>query len=173
MKTIRAIALGAAAVALAGAAAAAAPSKTHNMDVPLPDGSVAHISYVGNVAPKVSIDPRPLAYGQDDWGMPFPSFAGFDRMIQEMNQRTQQMMRQAQQMSAHPGVAAPYIASYSNLPAGQTSTTVVSVSNGGATCTRSTEVVSQGVGKPPKVTSSVSGQCGPAAARQQGPVTRT
>jgi hypothetical protein len=171
VKTIPAIVLGAAAVALAGAAIAA-PSNTHNMDVPLPDGSVAHIVYVGNVAPKVSIDPRPLAYGQPAWGMPFPSFAGFDRMIQEMNRRTEQMMRQAQQMTVHPGVAAPYIASYSNLPAGQTSTTVVSVSNGGATCTRSTEVVSQGAGKAPKVTSSVSGQCGPATA-PQGPVTRT
>ena len=135
---------------------------------------VAHITYVGEVAPKVSIDPRPLAYGQPDWGMPFPSFAGFDRMIQEMNRRTEQMMRQAQQMTVHPGVAAPYIASYSNLPAGQTSTTVVSVSNGGATCTRSTEVVSQGPSKAPKVTSSVTGQCDPAApAPGGGPVTRT
>lgn len=172
MKTIPAIALGAAAIALAGAAVAA-PSNSHKMDVPLPDGSVARIVYVGNVPPKVSIDPRPLAYGQADWGTPFPSFAGFDRMIQEMNRRTEQMMRQAQQMTAHPGVAAPYIASYSNLPAGQTSTTVVSVSNGGSTCTRSTEVVSQGPGKPPKVTSSVSGQCGPAAASQPGAVART
>lgn len=174
MKTIRAIALGAAAVALAGAAAAAAPSKTHDMDVPLPDGSVAHISYVGSVAPKVSIDPRPRGDDElDAWGMPFPSFAGFDRMIQEMNRQTEQMMRHAQQITGRAGVAAPYIASYSNLPAGQTSTTVVSVSNGGATCTRSTEVVSQGPGKPPKVTSSVSGQCGPAAAPQPGAVTRT
>lgn len=173
MKTIRAIALGAAAVALAGAAAAAAPSKTHSMDVALPDGAVAHISYVGNVAPKVRIDPRPLGDDpQDAWGMPFPSFAGFDRMIREMNARTEQMMRQAQQMTVHPGVAAPYIASYSNLPAGQTSTTVVSVSNGGATCTRSTEVVSEGPGKPPKVTSNVTGQCGaaPAAVAPAQPV---
>lgn len=172
MKKLPAIAIGVAAAALAGTAVAASP-RTHNMDVPLPDGSVAHISYVGNVAPKVSIDPRPLADGPGDWGMMFPSFAGFDRMIQEMNRRSEQMIRQAQQMTAHPGVAAPYIASYSNLPAGQTSTTVVSVSNGGATCTRSTEVVSQGPGKPPKVTSSVSGQCGPAGAPQPAPVTRT
>ena len=171
MNKLPAIAIGVAAAALAGTAIAATP-KSHRMDVPLPDGSVAHITYVGEVAPKVSIDPRPLAYGQPEWGMQFPSFAGFDRMIQEMNRRTEQMMRQAQQMTVHPGVAAPYIASYSNLPAGQTSTTVVSVSNGGATCTRSTEVVSQGSGKPPKVTSSVSGQCGPATA-PSGPVTRT
>lgn len=164
MKTIRAIALGAAAVALAGAAAAAAPSKTHSMDVALPDGAVAHISYVGNVAPKVSIDPRPLGYPQGDWGMPFPSFAGFDRMIQEMQRQSQAMIRRAQQMAHQPLGAAPYIASYGNLPAGETSTTVVSVSNGGSTCTRTTEVVSQGPGKAPKVTSNVSGQCAQAPA---------
>jgi hypothetical protein len=82
------------------------------------------------------------------------------------------MMRHAQQMGRHPNGAHPYIASYGSLPAGQTSTTVVSVSNGGATCTRSTEVVSQGPGKAPKVTSSVSGQCGEAPA-PSAPVNRT
>jgi hypothetical protein len=54
------------------------------------------------------------------------------------------------------------------MPAGQTSTTVVSISQNGSTCTRSTEVVSQGPGKAPKVTSKVSGQCG-AAAQSSGP----
>lgn len=171
MKKLPAIALGAAAAALAGTAIAATP-KSHKMDVPLPDGAVAHIVYVGDVAPKVTIAPRPFADADSPWGIAFPSFAGFDRMIAEMNRRSEQMMRQAQQMAHRPVGAAPYIASYSNLPAGQTSTTVVSVSNGGSTCTRSTEVVSQGQGKAPKVTSSVSGQCGPAAA-PSGPVTRT
>ena len=158
---------GIAAAALAGTAVAASP-KTHVMTVPLPDGSIAHVEYVGNVAPKVTVDPRPLADASDAWAMPFPSFAGFDRMIQEMNRRTEQMVRQAQQMSHHPMGAAPYIASYGDLPAGGTSTTVVSVSNGGQTCTRTTEVVSQGAGKAPKVTSSVSGQCSDAAERSGG-----
>ena len=61
-------------------------------------------------------------------------------------------------------------------PAGETSTTVVSVSNGGATCTRTTESVSQGPGKPPKVTSSVSGtvRAGAAPRRASGaPLNRT
>jgi hypothetical protein len=134
------------------------------MNVALPDGSIARVEYVGNVAPKVTVAPRPLADAAMPWATPFPSFAGFDRMIEEMNQRTEQMMRQAQQAAHQPARAAPYIASYGDLPAGGTSTTVVSVSNGGATCTRTTEVASQGVGKPPKVTSNVSGQCGEAAA---------
>lgn len=157
--------LGVAAAALAGTAVAAVP-KTHVMNVSLPDGSVAHVEYVGNVAPKVTIAPPRMDADGDDMAMafPFPSFAGFDRMMQQIDRQTQQMMRQAQEIAHRPAGAAPYIASYGNLPAGGTSTTVVSVSNGGATCTRTTEVVSQGAGKPPKVTSSVTGQCGPAAA---------
>jgi hypothetical protein len=140
------------------------------MDVPLPDGSVAHIEYVGDVAPKVTVAPHPMTEAAADaWGMPFPSFAGFDRMMQEMQRQSQEMIRRAQEMSHGPAGAAPYIASFGNLPAGQTSTTVVSISNGGQTCTRTTEVVSQGVGKPPKVTTNVSGQCSEGAAPSKGP----
>ena len=160
---------GVGAAALAGTAFAAAP-QTHVMNVPLPDGSIARIEYTGNVAPKVTIDPRPLADAAMPWAMPFPSFAGFDRMIKEMQRQSQAMMRQAQEIAHQPAGAAPYIAAYGNLPAGETSTTVVSVSNGGATCTRTTEVVSQGTGKPPKVTSNVTGKCGGAPQPPSGPV---
>jgi len=165
---------GVAAAALAGTAIAASP-KTHVMNVPLPDGSVARVEYVGDVAPRVTVAPRPIA-AMGDWGpqaMPFPSFAGFDRMMEQMQRQSQEMIRRAQEMSRHPGVAAPYVASYGNMPAGQTSTTVVTISNNGRTCTRSTEVVSQGPGKPPKVTSNASGQCDGAAAAPTGPINRT
>lgn len=153
---------GVAAAALAGTAIAAAP-KSHVMNVPLPDGSVARVQYVGDVAPSVTVAPPP-ADAAGPWAMPFPSFAGFDRMIEQMNRQTEAMMRQAQQAAHQPAGAAPYIASFGSVPAGGTSTTVVSVSNGGGTCTRTTEVVSQGPRKPPKVTSTVSGQCGGGAA---------
>ena len=96
--------------------------------------------------------------------MAFPSFAGFDRMFEEMQSAVpSEMMRQAQEMAKQPGSAAPHVASHGKMLEGGTSTTVVSVSNGGSTCTRTTEIVSQGQGKPPKVTSSVSGQCSGAA----------
>lgn len=164
---------GVAAAALAGTAVAAAP-KTHVMNVPLPDGSMARVEYVGDVAPKVTIAPRAMADAGDGWAMPFPSFAGFDRIFEQINRQSQEMMRRAQEMAHQPIGAAPYIASYGNLPPRGTSTTVVSVSNGGATCTRTTEVVSQGPGKPAKVTSNVTGQCGAAApAPPAGPVHRT
>jgi hypothetical protein len=79
------------------------------------------------------------------------------------------MIRRAQQISIQPGGAAPYVASFGSLPAGETSTTIVSVSNNGVTCTRTTEIVSQGPTKAPKVTSNVSGQCGGAPAPSSGP----
>ena len=50
-----------AAILLAGAAAAiagtalAATSNSHVMNVSLPDGSVAHVEYVGSVPPKVTV----------------------------------------------------------------------------------------------------------------------
>ena len=161
--------VGVAAAALAGAAVAAGP-KTHVMNVALPDGSVAHVEYVGDVAPKVTVAPGPRDDAAMPWAMPFPSFAGFDRMIREMQRQSEEMMRQAQQIARQPARgAAPYIASYGTLPAGGTSTTVVSVSNGRGTCTRTTELVSQGPGKPPKVTSNVTGQCGSAVQPPAGP----
>ena len=169
MRKLPAFAIGGiAAAALAGTAMAAAP-KSHVMDVPLPDGAVAHVQYVGDVAPKVTIAPRPYAADEGPWAMAFPSFAGFDRMMAEMQRRSDEMMRQARQMSRQPTGAAPYIASYGNMPAGGSSTTIVSVSNNGVTCTRTTEIVSQGPGKPPKVTSNASGQCDGTGAQSKGP----
>jgi hypothetical protein len=164
---------GVAAAALAGSAIAAAP-KSHVMNVNLPDGSVARVEYIGDVAPKVTVDPRPMG-DMAAWGTPFPSFAGFDRMIEQMQRQSQEMMRQAQQMARQPAAvgATPYVAAYGNMPAGQTSTTVVTISNNGQTCTRSTEVVSQGPGKPPKVTSNVSGNCEGQAEQSAKPVNRT
>jgi hypothetical protein len=162
---------GAASLALAGSAIAAKP-QTHSMDVPLPDGSVAHIEYVGNVAPKVTVAPRPFAVG--DWTpIAFPSFGGFDRIMAEMQRQAQEIARQAQRIGQAPGAGTPYVASYGNLPSGLTSTSVVSVSNGGGTCTRTTEVVSQGEGKPPKVTSTVSGNCAAAGSGAEPGATAT
>jgi len=149
---------GVAAAAIAGAALAASP-KTHVMSVPLPDGSVARVEYVGDVAPKVTVAPSPMGAQV----MPFPSFEGFDRMAAEMQRQSQEMARQAQLMARQPAGAAPYVATFGNMPAGHVSTTVVTTSRNGVSCTRKTEVVSQGPGKPPKVTSNASGKCDGAA----------
>ena len=177
MRKLPAIAFaGLAATALAGTAVAASRN-SHVMNVPLPDGSLARIEYVGDVAPKVRI--APVAAPVGEWAaIPFPSFAGFDRMIADMDRETDAMIRQAQQMARQPaGVpGAPIVASFGNAPSGMTSTTIVSVSNGSSTCTRTTQEVSQGAGKPPKVTSSVSWNCGagsPQQAPSAAPINRT
>src|SRR5206468_3725764 len=85
-----------------------------------------------------------------------------DRMIEQINRESAAMIADAQRMArqapAAPGTM-PYVASFGSAPAGATSTSVVSVSNGGKTCTRTTEVYSQGAGKPPKVVSNASGDC--------------
>jgi len=156
---------GAAAAALAGTAIAANP-KTHRMDVPLPGGGVAHVDYVGDVAPKVTV--APVEAGGLWAPMAFPSFGNFDAMFQQMDRQIRQMQQMARQPLGRPGLN---IASYGNMPEGSRSTTVVSTSNGGVSCTRTTEVVSQGVGKPPKVTTNVSGDCGDGAAAR--PLDRT
>jgi hypothetical protein len=167
-----AIALAAVAAGLAGTALAAG-SRTHVMNVSLPDGSVARVEYVGDVAPKVTVAPAPLA--RDAWMSGLPSFAGFDRMFEQMDRQMQAIQQMARQPSGAPGMN---IASYGNLPAGADSVSVVSFSNGGNTCTRATEVVSEGPGKPPKVTRNISGNCGAAAQPAPGaapgkPIDRT
>lgn len=174
MKKLPTIALaGAAGLALAGTAHALGTDR-HVMNVQLPDGSVAHVEYVGDVAPKVTIEPG-RAVSQSEWG---PSFVGFDRMMADMDRQTQAMVRQAQEMArqARTVPGAPLVASFGNAPAGASSSeTIVSYSNGGSTCTRTTESVSQGPGKPPKVRSSVSGNCatGAAPAPSAVPLNRT
>jgi len=172
-----AFAIAALCVATIAGTAVAATRNSHVMEISLPDGAVAHVEYVGNVAPKVTIEPAATPDGE--WA-PLPAFAGFDRMIAEMNRQSEALIRQAQQLeSQHVGVgAAPYVASFGSSPAGMSSTTIVSYSNGSGTCTRTTEAISQGPGKPPKVSSSVTGNCGASAnpvrpAPSSAPISRT
>jgi hypothetical protein len=122
---------------------------------------MARVEYIGDVAPKVTVAPAQLA--RDSWMIGLPSFAGFDRMFEQMDRQMRQIEQMARQPIGTPGTPGMNVASYGNLPAGADSVSVVSVSNGGTTCTRTTEVVSQGAGKPPKVTTNVSGNCGAAA----------
>lgn len=141
------------AVTLTGAAVAASRD-THTMTVPLPDGSTAKIEYVGNAVPKVTVTPAPLSVA-------FPSFKMFDRSMADMQRQIDAMMREMNTVAAHPLAGAPglNVAGYGNTPAGTQSVTIVSTSNGSKTCTRTTEMTSQGAGKPPKMVTNVSGDC--------------
>jgi hypothetical protein len=149
-----AILAGLGAVMLTGAAAAASRD-THILNVALPDGATARVEYVGNDAPKVTVTPAPVAG-------PFAPFGMFDRSMFDMDRQIDAMMRQVDQMARMPVAGAPglNVAAFGNAPAGSSSVTIVSTSNGTQTCTRRTDVTSEGPGKPPKVVSSVSGNCG-------------
>jgi hypothetical protein len=171
---------GVAAAAIAGTAVAASAEK-HRLDVALPGGGTAHIEYSGDVAPKVTISPASFAPFSVGWApMAFPDFG---RIIQRMNAEQAAMMNQVRQMSRRgvgSAVAPVNVVSYGNMPAGANSVSVISVSNGSGICTRSTQITSQGEGKPPKVVSNVSGNCGAApgakpsaAVQSRGPIDRT
>lgn len=152
-KAIGLVLAGLGAVTLTGAAVAASQNR-HVMNVPLPDGSTARVEYVGNVAPKVTVTPAPLP-------MRFPAFGMFDRTMFDMQRQIDAMMRQIEDAAKlpHAGAAGLNVASYGNAPAGSSSVIVVSTTNGSKTCTRTTEVTSEGPGKPAKVVSNVSGDC--------------
>lgn len=153
MRKANAIVLaGLGAVGIAGAAVAASRD-THTMNVPLPDGSTARVEYVGNVAPKVTVVPAPMA-----------QFGLFDRSMFDMQRQIDAMIKQVDAMARMPVAGTPglNVAAYGNAPEVAQSVTVVSTSNGAKTCTRTTEVTSQGAGKSPKVVTSVSGDCGAA-----------
>jgi hypothetical protein len=148
---------GVGAAAIAGAAVAATRN-AHILNVPAPDGSTVRVEYVGDVAPKVTVVPGPVV----------APFGLFDRSAFDIQRQIDAMMRQVDTMTKMPIAGTPglNVAAYGNAPAGSESVTVVSTSNGSKTCTRTTEVTAQGVGKPPKVVTNVSGDCAnePAAA---------
>jgi hypothetical protein len=153
-KALAIVLAGVGAVTLTSAAIAASRD-SHTMTVPLPDGSTATISYVGAVAPNVSVTPAPMA-------QIFAPFGLFDRSAFDMQRQIDAMMREINAVASRPaagGVPGLNVAAYGNTPAGSSSVTIVSTSNGTKTCTRRTDVTSQGAGKAPKVVSSVSGDC--------------
>jgi hypothetical protein len=174
---IAALAMGAA----ASTAAAAAPER-RVIAVALPDGSTAHIEYYGNIAPKVIVVPGRVAWAP----IAIPRFDA-NRVIAQMERQRDAMLRQVQLLSRG-GLAVPgrtvRTVSLANAPAGSSRVHVVTVSDGGRTCTRRTEVTSLGPGKAPKVVTSVSGDCSvdgapapqakpSAASRSSAPITRT
>jgi hypothetical protein len=139
----------------------AASRSTHVMTVPLGDGSVARVEYVGDVPPKVTV--TPMAF--PGLGVPaaIPTLPG---LFEQMDRQMAAAMHEMDQLSRQPlagGPAGASLASYGSLPPGTSSYSMVTVSENGRQCSRSTQVVGQGPGKPPKVLSNVSGDCAPAA----------
>src|SRR5690348_8036185 len=93
MRLMRTTILAGGAALLALGTAAYAADKLHTMNVALPDGSVAQISYTGDVAPTVAVAPPdavPVAYADP--------FAELERMAASMEAQHRAMMQQVAAM---------------------------------------------------------------------------
>ena len=168
-KTIKLLVAGAGALALAGGAIAAADN-SHVLNVALPDGSVAHIHYVGNVAPKVVVAPTavamPVAFVAAD------PFAMFDRISYAMDRQMDAMLRQASAMAQAAPAANGQLseAALKSLPPGTVSYSFTSFSSGnGASCSQSVQVTSLGQNQPPKVERQSQGDCSAVNTRKPTP----
>ncbi len=162
MRKIRTSVLaGIAALAVAGTALASSHDR-HVMKVDLPDGSVAHIEYAGDVAPKVTFAPAMI--DPVGWADPLPAapFALFDRIAAEMDRQADVMMRQASALPVehNPGNGQVDLAALGKLPPGTVSYSFTSTGTGTGTCNRSVQVTSSGPGQQPKVVSASYGDCG-------------
>jgi hypothetical protein len=169
-RALRTTALAGAALVLAGSAAMAATARLHTLNVAMPDGSVARIEYVGDVAPKVTVQPIPLneAAFADPFRAMMPAFADLDRISATMDQQAQAMMQRAAAMQAaaangaQPDKVPGMVTVSSNLPAGSYHYEFVSTTTGNGGCTQSVSWSSDGSGAQPKMTRASTGDCGPA-----------
>jgi hypothetical protein len=162
----KAILVGVAAIALAGVAglATAEINNAQVLDVRLPDGGLAHIRYVGDIPPTVSFDPSPIALPillptPDPFGFTSP-FVALDRISQAMDRQADAIF---QELAGGSGLAADgrdlTKIDIGKLPPGAQGYSVVSTMSGSGVCTRSIEYRSLGDGKPPQVSTHVSGTC--------------
>jgi hypothetical protein len=140
------------------------------MKVALPDGSIAHIEYVGNVAPKVEVQPvdrQEVAFADPFFADAMMQFVDFARIQAAMDQQMHAMMQMAAQAEHVTASGAPgQVLVSGNLPVGTTvHYTYVSSTNGKNSCTQTVEWRSDGSGQQPQVTRASSGDC---AAVKQG-----
>lgn len=162
--------LGAAALALLGAGVAeAATARLHTMKVDAPDGSVVHVQYSGDVAPRVEIVPVNAATPAEASAMMDP-FAQMDQISAMMDAQMSAMMQRAALMQQHAArmqqqaVAngapsdAPGFTVAGNVPKGM-QVTYYSSSTDANGCTRSSSYSSDGSGAEPKVTQVASDGC--------------
>jgi len=162
MRNIRNAVLAGALALVAIGAAVAASHDTHVMKVRMPDGSVAHIAYQGDVAPKVSVVPMAMPGLPEALFEPFAMptaiemapFAALDRVAAQMDREMNAIM---QKVSAPDGKLD--MASFGTLPAGTMQYRFVSTSTGNGTCSRSVQMTSAGDGQQPKVVQTSTGDC--------------
>lgn len=182
---------GLASLALAGAAwAAEKPAKPQPqvMEVALPDGAVARISYSGDVAPRVTV--APALKGALPAGFDASPIAAMDRMMAEMDARAGMMMREMRAMQLRMAAAARAAGTgdpgamqwvslpgfgpaagpinISALPPGAVSYSAVTTVNGGRSCTQMVQVTRTSADAAPQVVRRASGDCASAGAAPAG-----
>jgi hypothetical protein len=173
MRTVRTFLLaGVATCALAGPAALAAdsPPQLHQMTIRLGDGTVEHIEYSGNVAPKVLL--TPTSGPMDSFAFPTvffapdASFAALDRVSAAMDDEMASLMQEMQQASARPfnGFGMSPQVMTADMAPGSTGYSVISNWSGSGECMQSVQITSFGNGKKPQVVSRSSGNCKPGSA---------
>lgn len=169
MRMRRKFILAGAAVAGLTAAGALAADNSHVLTLRLPDGSQEQIRYTGDVAPRVRILSGPQAFVAlapivDPFG-PGSAFAAMRRMSAAMDRNAELMLRRAQTLSAGGEGLKPV--DLGTLPPGARGYTMVSTFSGGKMCTRTNEYSAAAAGRPTKILTRSSGDCGPA--RTGGP----
>jgi len=162
----KAVLAGAAVIVLAGVTglAAAQIKNAHVLDVRLPDGSAAHIRYVGDTPPMVSFASAPMAFSalspaSDPFGPQSP-FAALQRISRAMDHQAEATLREASAQSRK-AFAGPDMmqVDVGKLPPGAQGFSMVSTMSGNGVCTRSVEYRSLGDGSPPQVVTRTSGAC--------------
>jgi len=154
------------ALTLTGVAVAAADNH-HIMNVVMPDGSIAQIHYVGNVAPQVvavpAADAMPVAFAPDP-------FAMMDRISYAMDRQMDAMLQQASALRQAAPNGQLSEAALKSLPPGTVSYSFTSYSSGnGATCSQSVHVTALGQNQAPKVERQSQGDCSAVNTRKPTP----
>lgn len=152
-----AVLAGAAAIAVAGSAIAASRD-VHSLNVSMPDGTVAHITYHGDVAPNVRLEPAeallpPLAVFDGPW-------ISIDRMAAQFDASMREMVNKAGLLGRSQGAADGFsLARLPKHPAGVVEYYSTTISTGSGSCTRTVQVTAASQNQAPKVLSSASGDC--------------
>lgn len=164
MRSLTKFILAGAAVAGLAAVGAVAAENSHVLTIRLPDGSQEQIRYTGDVAPKVRILTAPRSFVAfapmiDPFGPDSP-FAEMDQISAAMDREAAQLLSQAQTLPTGAGGLEEVDAR--SLPPGVSGYSFVSTFSGGKSCTRATQYSAPTDGRPAKVLTSSSGDCGPA-----------
>jgi hypothetical protein len=154
----------AAATALIGGGAWAASAYTHHLQVKLPDGEIAQVDYVGDVAPRVVLQPVAADAAADPFvAAGFPAFGQMDRIFADMERQQAAMMQQVAAMEHNIAVHGPAPVATGQHP-GMANWSYVSSTTTSNGCTQtvqwsSSDAAAKGAPAQPQVIRTSSGNC--------------